>query len=170
MNTYDPNSPYGKTGPVTAEVKPPVTQDSGGWAYRMFDDGRIEVVSAPAGKKLKAGDILDPRKIETIQDPVQRQKAGTAYASILSKVKTGQSIPEMQAKLSGGKKTPAGGATPAPAASAAPSDTLRMQKTPEDAPGPGISAVSPPPAAEVPKPGSSPGRLPNTKSFLNNFR
>lgn len=147
------------------------TKDTGGWEYRMLTDGRIEIVSAPAtSKKLKAGHILDPKQIDAIQDPAQRQRAGTAYASILSKITTGQSIPEMQAKLAGGKKPPAGGAAPAPAGGAPDPTMLRMQKTPEDAPGPGISAVSPPPAAEIPKPGSSPGRLPNTKSFLNNFR
>lgn len=152
---------------VAQSTKDATLVDSGGWSYKLLGDGRVEILSTPSTSKLKPGSVLDPKLISNIADPKQRARVEYAYKSIINKFNTGEALP---AKAQPAKKTPAGGATPAPAASAAPSDTLRMQKTPEDAPGPGISAVSPPPAAEIPKPGSSPGRLPNTKSFLNNFR
>ena len=148
-------------------------QDDGGWSYIDLGDGRIQLASVPATSKLKAGQIIDPENIAKMPDGAAKMRAARAYNSIRSVMMGAAPLEQTQ---SGGKKVPAGGAAPGPTiASSAPGPAtdptmLRMQKTPEDAPAPGISAVSPPPAAEIPKPGSSPGRLPNTKSFLNNFR
>jgi hypothetical protein len=63
----------------------PLFKDDGGWSYVDLGDGRVQIMSAPAGSKAK-GKILDPSKIPTISDPVARDRAQKAYDSIVQKM------------------------------------------------------------------------------------
>lgn len=139
-----------------------VTLDDGGWAYRDLGGGKIEVVSAPPTSKLKPGAIIDPANIANMPAGAARDKAQRAYQSIVSVMNGGKAAAPLAAGKKPASAPPVGGAQPS---AARPGELRGGEATPADAPGPGISAVAPPPAVPLPAPGMGPRR--HTTALLN---